>query len=99
MKVQEKKVDDFNTKMVSMNGITVGIATDIGPRILYVASNKRPELNLFGVLPDAGVQTSEGFWRLCMHAIIHYPRAYIIPKLVDCDSIVFSHSTHVVETE
>ncbi len=64
MKCEEKKVEGFNTKIISIGNITLGIATDIGPRILYIASEKRPKLNLFGVLPELGVQTPEGFWRI-----------------------------------
>lgn len=64
MKMEEGKVGDFNAKMISLNDMVVGIATDVGPRILYVASSERSDFNLFGVLPDAGVQTAEGFWHI-----------------------------------
>jgi len=64
MKIEEREVCGFNVKLISLNDITMGVATDIGPRILYVASNKRPEFNLFGVLPEAGLQTPDGFWRI-----------------------------------
>jgi hypothetical protein len=63
MKVEERKVDRYKTKMVRINNITMGIATEIGPRILYLASSKKPKFNLFGVHPEMGVQTPEGFWR------------------------------------
>jgi len=64
VKIGEREVGGFKTKMIFLDDIIVGIATNIGPRILYVASRKRPDFNLFGVLPDAGVQTPEGFWRI-----------------------------------
>jgi len=64
VKVEERKIDGFNTKLVSYDEIIVGIAQDIGPRILYLASSKRPDFNLLGVLPKAGVETPEGFWKL-----------------------------------
>lgn len=64
MKIEEREVDGFSTNLISLNKIMVGIATDIGPRILYVASSERSEFNLFGVLPDAGIETPEGFWRM-----------------------------------
>lgn len=64
MKIEDREVGGFNTKLILLNNLIVGIATDIGPRILYVASTKRSEFNLFGVLPEAGVQTPEGFWRI-----------------------------------
>ena len=64
MKVEEKEVGGFNTKSVTLNNIIVGITTEIGPRILYIAHCERPDFNLFGVLPELGTQTSEGFWRI-----------------------------------
>jgi hypothetical protein len=47
-----------------LNQLRIGIATNLGPRILYLAHNDNPELNVFGILPDAGTQTSEGFWHI-----------------------------------
>ena len=64
MKIEERKIGGFNTKLICLNNIAVGIASDIGPRILHVASKERSDFNLFGVLPEAGMQTPEGFWRI-----------------------------------
>jgi hypothetical protein len=64
MIVEEKNVEGFRVKMVSLDDMILGVACDIGPRILYLASAKKPDLNLFGILPDAGVQTQEGFWKI-----------------------------------
>ena len=64
MEIEERKIGGFNTKLICMNNVTVGIASDIGPRILYVVSSERSDFNLFGVLPEAGIQTPEGFWRI-----------------------------------
>ena len=64
MKVEERKVDGYKTKMVQINNITIGIATEIGPRILYLASNEKPKFNLFGVHPEMETQTPEGFWKI-----------------------------------
>jgi len=64
MIVEERTIEGFRVKMISINDIILGVACDIGPRILYLASAKKSELNLFGILPDAGVQTPEGFWRI-----------------------------------
>ncbi|MDD5687700.1 MAG: hypothetical protein PHE88_07720 [Elusimicrobia bacterium] len=64
MKIQEKEINGFNMKVFNLNGIIIGVTTDIGPRILYLASSKKPDFNLLGVLPDGGVETSEGFWRI-----------------------------------
>ncbi|MEM2761714.1 MAG: hypothetical protein QW294_02735 [Candidatus Bathyarchaeia archaeon] len=64
MIAEEKIIDGFRVKVASIGDMLIGAACDIGPRIIYLASVKRPELNLFGVLPNAGVETSEGFWRI-----------------------------------
>ena len=64
MKIEERKFHGLNAKLIRLNNVIVGIATDIGPRILYLASTERRDFNLFGVLPEAGMQTSEGFWRI-----------------------------------
>jgi len=54
MRVEEGKLEGFNMRIVSMNNLTIGIATDIGPRILYLGSENRPQENLFGVYPGIG---------------------------------------------
>jgi hypothetical protein len=64
MIVEDKIVDGFKVKVASIGDLLIGAAYEIGPRILYLASSKKPELNLFGILPDVGGQTSEGFWRI-----------------------------------
>jgi hypothetical protein len=64
MMIEEKTVEGFRIKVVSIGDMLVGAACDIGPRILYLASAKKPELNLFGILPNSGVETSEGFWKI-----------------------------------
>jgi len=64
VEIEEKKIAGLNAKLIRLNNMLVGIATDIGPRILYLASTERRDFNLFGVLPQAGMQTLEGFWRI-----------------------------------
>ncbi|MEM2027310.1 MAG: hypothetical protein QW145_00805 [Candidatus Bathyarchaeia archaeon] len=64
MMVEEKTIDGFRVKVASIGDMLIGVACDIGPRILYLANVKKSELNLFGVLPDIGVETCEGFWRI-----------------------------------
>jgi len=64
LKVEEKEVGGFKTKFFYLDNLVIGIPTEIGPRILYLSSKEKPEFNLFGVLPEAGIQTSEGFWRI-----------------------------------
>ena len=64
MKIEEKQVDGFKTKLFYVDNFIIGIPTEIGPRILYLASKEKPEFNLFGVLPEASIQTPEGLWRI-----------------------------------
>ena len=64
MKVQETKLKGFSIKIVYINNLLIGIATEIGPRILYFASEKYPQKNLFSICPEFGINTSEGFWRI-----------------------------------
>lgn len=64
MKVEEREVDGFKLRQIILSDMMLGIATDIGPRILYLASSKRPDFNLLGVLPKSGAQTPAGFWRV-----------------------------------
>ncbi len=63
MKIEEKVIEGFRVKIASIGDLIIGVACDLGPRILYLASKEKPELNLFGVLPEAGIQTPEGFWK------------------------------------
>jgi len=44
--------------------LVIGVAEEIGPRILKLALKGTPSKNLFGILPDAGVETSDGFWHI-----------------------------------
>lgn len=64
MLIEEKVIEGFKVNVASIGGMLVGVACDIGPRILYLASAKKPDLNLFGMLPDVGVETQDGFWRI-----------------------------------
>ena len=64
MKVKVTEVGGFKTKLFFLNDMRIGVATDIGPRILYAAHKERPEFNIFGMLPEAGAETPEGFWRI-----------------------------------
>lgn len=64
MKIEEKKIKEFKMKLVSINHLKLGIATNIGPRILFLAHAEKPTMNVFGILPEAGAQTPEGFWHI-----------------------------------
>lgn len=64
METKEKKVGELKVKEFCINNIILGIATDVGPRILYVADKKKPDFNFFGHLPEAGEETPNGYWRM-----------------------------------
>lgn len=62
--LKEESVEGFKVKVAQIGGLIIGVACDIGPRIIYLASAEKPKLNLFGILPDSGIETPEGFWRI-----------------------------------
>ncbi|MEM2739511.1 MAG: hypothetical protein QXQ29_01755 [Candidatus Bathyarchaeia archaeon] len=64
MSLVEGMVEGFKVVFASFDDIILGIATEIGPRILYLGLRDKPGFNLFGVLPDIGRETPEGFWRI-----------------------------------
>lgn len=64
MKLEETDVSGLRTRVFCLGDMIVGVPVEIGPRVIYLAHKNRPDLNLFGVLPEAGVQTPEGFWRI-----------------------------------
>jgi len=64
MDMKEKKVGELKVKELRINNIIIGIAADVGPRILYAADEKKPDFNFFGYLPDAGEETPNGYWRM-----------------------------------
>jgi len=57
-------LDGFKVNLFQINNVILGIATDIGPRILYLAHKDSPDLNIFGIVPEITVETSEGLWRI-----------------------------------
>ena len=60
----ETHLEKLKIKVYEFNELLVGVATDIGPRILYLALRSKPEKNIFGILPKAGVQTEDGYWNM-----------------------------------
>lgn len=62
--MQNNRNFEFDIKHFHLNGLNLGIATDIGPRILYLYTKDKPEINLFGILPDVGEKTDAGFWKI-----------------------------------
>jgi hypothetical protein len=64
LKVEESKIDGFKAKIFHMNDIIIGVPTEIGPRILYFASEKKPKVNLFTVFPKVEMETEDGSWKV-----------------------------------
>jgi hypothetical protein len=64
MEMKEKEIGEFKIVELCLNDIIIGIATDIGPRILYAADKNKPDFNLFGIVPELGEETPNGFWRM-----------------------------------
>jgi hypothetical protein len=60
----EDVIEGFKLKIFRFGHVLVGIPTDIGPRILYLALDKDKDFNLFGVVPSFAVETPEGVWRI-----------------------------------
>ncbi|MDD3726062.1 MAG: hypothetical protein PHI44_02555 [Candidatus Ratteibacteria bacterium] len=47
-----------------LGDLVVGVPENIGPRVLKIALKETPDKNLFNILPDAGVETPDGFWHI-----------------------------------
>lgn len=57
-------VDDLRVKKYRFGDLLLGLAGEAGPRIMFLARAGSPGKNMFAVLPSAGVETPEGFWRI-----------------------------------
>ena len=64
MKITEKMFSGFRSYALDIGGLTIGVPLDIGPRILHLATVKRPDFNLFGILPEAEMPTADGVWKI-----------------------------------
>lgn len=58
------EVQGFRVRRFRVNDLVIGVATDIGPRILLLAPAEDPEHNLFGIVPEFTIETPEGVWRI-----------------------------------
>lgn len=61
---KEEEIGGIKIKFFELGNFILGIPYEIGPRVLYLASNKNPDLNLFGVVPEVKVETPEGTWKI-----------------------------------
>jgi len=57
-------VGEFKTKLFFLNDLVIGVATEVGPRILCLAKAEKPDLNLFGIIPEISIKTKDGVWKL-----------------------------------
>src|SRR3972149_7757363 len=64
MKITEKMFSGFRSYALDIGGLMIGVPLDIGPRILHLATVKRPDFNLFGILPEAEMRPADGIWRI-----------------------------------
>ena len=61
---EEREIFGIKTRFFKLGNFMLGIPSEIGPRILYFASSKNPDLNLFGVVPEIKIETPEGLWKI-----------------------------------
>lgn len=64
MKAKEIEFGGFKTRLFYLNDLIIGVPTDIGPRVLYLARKEKPQFNLFGVLPELEIPTPAGPWKI-----------------------------------
>lgn len=60
----ERVIDGFRVRLFTMGELVIGVPSEIGPRILYLAHRDRSDSNLFAILPSLGVETPDGYWRI-----------------------------------
>lgn len=100
MFIGNKTVSGFSLRMYQVGNLHLGIPTDIGPRILYLAHQNRPEDNLFSILPNAGRQTDEGFWHLYGgHRLWAAPEAFPRTYSLDNRPIILSEDDKGITLE
>jgi hypothetical protein len=83
-------LDGFRVRLFHINGLKLGVALDIGPRILYLGLMDE-DFNLFNIVPDIQRETPDGVWRIygghrLWTAPEDFPRTYSLDdKPVDID--------------
>ena len=83
MHVEEGVLSGLRVLFFEIGNLVVGVARDIGPRILYLARKDRRDLNIFGVIPEVFLETPDGTWRIygghrLWTAPEAFPRSYSI---------------------
>jgi len=64
LQVEESVINDLKVKMFRLNDLIIGIPTEIGPRVLYLAHKMKPKVNLFKVIPQNTAQTGDEIWQI-----------------------------------
>lgn len=82
LRFEDIVIDGFRVRLFHIGGLKVGVALDIGPRILYLALNN-DQFNLFSIVPDVQIETPDGLWRIygghrLWTAPESFPRTYSI---------------------
>ncbi len=62
--LKEETIGGLKVKYFRFGKLVVGIATNIGPRIMHLSLSGKEEDNVFGVVPDFSIQTPEGIWKI-----------------------------------
>jgi hypothetical protein len=64
LQVEESVINGLKVKMFYLNNLIIGIPTEIGPRILYIAHKMKPKVNLFKVIPESKAQRGTEVWQI-----------------------------------
>lgn len=96
----EEVINGFKVKMLRFNQLYIGIAVDIGPRILYATLVSDKYFNILEVVPDFAVETPEGLWKIYGgHRLWVSPEA--MPRSYSLDdkpvNIIISNEEVVIE--
>jgi hypothetical protein len=85
LQVEESVINDLKVKMFHLNDLIIGLPTEIGPRVLYLAHKTKPKINLFKVIPPYKSQTGKEIWQIYGgHRLWASPEA--IPRTYSLDN-------------
>ncbi|RLG82415.1 MAG: hypothetical protein DRO40_07700 [Thermoprotei archaeon] len=62
--LEEVTHDGIKIAKYKMGDLIVGVALNIGPRVLYLSHSSRPEFNVFGIDLSVQLETEDGVWKL-----------------------------------
>lgn len=64
METWEELYEGYRLLKARMGELVVGVALDIGPRILWLSNEEKPGLNVLGLARDVELVTEDGVWKL-----------------------------------